>query len=369
MSKLKRKASRKLHILLFLLLSCPLFGEITVEINMPELEEGMAEIEAMLTANITIAAEEIETTVNDLLDKPELTEAFSTAAGMSSSASLQGNGLHPAEYTVIAGAALSLYSETFYPDELVELFEEMDEESDFLFGVNAHLVHGGLTLPVNRILPGARLALSAAYADLSGEDRFYSNIFLQSALGYAPFDKAKLNPSLQWLPLFAQCAASYSSSEVGMSLETGVITEEFEVDPDDGGPLVGQDVTVQLDPTVDLSLQTQIYVLTADLSTAFTLHDFFHIYGGAGFNWSFGGTDIYASTDEDIEVLGYLSDLIVEEGSLSISGSVDGSAPVEFLPYIYGGFQADISTMFLRFPLQYSYDKGISSGLFMGINL
>jgi hypothetical protein len=363
-----RRTTTKLHTFFLLLLTTSLWGEVTVTLTAPELVDGMSSVEAALTASVLTVADEIETTVNDLLDKPELTDAFSSAVILDSSLSLQGTGLSEENVTLSWGATATLFSDTFIPEELSELFEELSEDDDFTFGVSAHLIQSGISFPLKRYLPGSMVTLSAAYADLNDGDYFYRDLFLQGALGYAPFSSFQISRIARWSPLYGQFSVAYNNCEVGINLETGVITEEFEIDPDDGGPLLSYDVTVQLDPTVKLSLQTEMIVLTADFSSAICLRDFFHVYGGFGVSWASGGTDIAVETDEDIEVLGYLSDLIETEGSISISGAVE-STYSGFIPYVYTGFQADISTMYIRIPLQYSYSEGISSGVFMGVTL
>ena len=364
-----RKQFPAVFILVILFYCQRISAEIAVSLEMPELGEGMGRLEALLAENIAPAMAEIDTSVVDLLEKPQLTGAFSTAVGLSSSLPLQGNGMVSSEYSLSLGSYASLYSYTFDTDALEERFSQLSEEDDFEFGVNIHLVNAGFYFPLRKLHPRSSGFVSLAYSDLSGEDIYVRSFFFQTALGHMPFRVKKLNRSFKWSPLYGQIAVSYSSSSLGTEFETGVIEEVFELDPDGNGPLIAQDVSIEIDPLVELGLESRIGTLTAAFSSGITLLDFLHCYIGAGISTAFGRTDIAVDSSDEITILGYLSGLIEEEGRFTISGSVEGSAPVVLLPYFFTGLQVDMSSLFLRIPFQYNPESGISSGISMGVSL
>lgn len=354
-----------------------LTAEISVDLTMPDFKDDISsQLEAMLEENILAAGDDVETTINNLLDKPGLTGAFSSAAASGASIPLQGNIFSP-DGTISFGGYGSFYSYTLDIEELMDDLEDVDEEDDPEVGANIQLIQTGVRLPAEFLPQGFQTGLSAAFADLSNSDFFYQNLTIQGSLAYTPFRKIPLNRSFRWTPLSAQFAATYSGSEIGASLETGTITQEFDYEIDSSGFLPDETITVELDPTVDLSLETQVYVLTADLATGFSLHDFFHFYLGGGVNVPWGKTDIAASTEDEFSISSNIIDSILEvdeegnysTGSIVISGSVEGSSPVQFIPYAYGGFRLDISRIYLNIPIQYTYPDGLASGLFLGVYL
>jgi len=346
-----------------------LAAEISITATMPTLGPGMARLEALLSESLGPSLAEVENTFNDLLDKPELTGAFSTASALNGTLPLQGSLVRASEYSFAFGSYGTLYSNTFDADSLNDQFSDMEEDDDFTFGVNLLLVNTSFTLPLDQLISHTTGYLSLAYADLSSEDYYLKNFFVQAALGYPVLKEIRRRKLLVWTPLYGQCGLSFAYSKIGALVDAGTITDNFELDPDGSGPLLPQNVSVQIEPSGDVGLETHMGTLSFSLSSAISLLETFHYYVGAGISFSLGRTDISVESFENITVLGYLSNLIEKDGSVRVSGNVDGSRPEAVLTYFYTGIQLDVSSIFLNIPFSFSPGSAVSTGLSVGISL
>jgi len=356
---------------LFLLFLTPSFlqAEVRIDIIVPQLRDGMEELEALLAENVGDAALEIEKYVNDFLEKPELTRAFGSATGLT--ASLPAVGLQPlaSSWSFSLGSYASLYSYTLRFDLLSDRLSSLDPEDDFEFGGSVRIINGSFTAPLERVLPRLSLFASVAYADVESDYFFLKDFYLQSSLGYGIFDDREYRSGFKWSPLYLQSGAGFAYHSIGAFIPLGEITREFEADPDGAGPLPPQDVSILLDPDLGIGMQSAIGVLTFSLSTGLSLFDTFHVYAGTGCTVAFGRTDIVLTGDNEVAVLGYLGELVEEPGSVNVGGSVEGSAPHPFTGYLFTGVQLDISKMFIAVPLLFLPGRGLSGGISLGVRL
>lgn len=347
----------------------PLQGEVDVDLRLPELGEGMAQLEALLAENIGPAVSDVETLVNETLDKPLLTLAVGNAVGLSSSMPMLGTLPNSSRYSLSFGGYTALYSYSFDVDALTERFAELTPEDDPEFGAGVTGVSANLTLPLEGVLRGLSLFASLAYSNLVDSEYSLKDLFAQAALGYTPFREVRGQDLFSWIPLHLQLGISFGYNRIGVQVEAGQISEEFEIDPDGGGPLVGQDVEVQINPVVDIGLESRIGTVSFALSTGLRLLDWFSFYLGSGGVISFGRTDIGVESTGEIVVVGYLSKLIEEQGVYSIDGAVEGSSPQALMGYFFGGFQWEISRMFTNVLLLYHPTTGLSGGISLGVSL
>ncbi|MBF9017932.1 MULTISPECIES: hypothetical protein [unclassified Oceanispirochaeta] len=357
-------------ILLFILVFPACLGaEIQVEIAVPQLRDGMEELEALLAENIGDAAVEIENLVNNFLEKPEFTRAFGSAVSMSATLPMLGTQPLASTYSFSLGAYASLYSYTLDVQLISDRLSELNPEEDFEFGGSARLINGSFTFPLEKVLPRLSLFASIGYSDVKSEDYYLKDFFLQTALGYAVFKDLGREDRLSWTPVYIQGGGAYGFHDVGTNIPVGEIIREFEADPDGNGPLPPQDVSILLDPVLDIGMRSNIGCFSFSATTGVSLFNSFHFYLGAGCNLSFGRTDILLSGDNEVTVLGYLGDLVDVPGSISVDGSVEGSSPRPFLGYFFTGIQFDISRMFINIPILILPGKGLSSGISLGVSL
>ncbi len=358
-----------MSLLIIAFLPVRVSADLNVDIKVPELGPGMAQLEGVLAENVLLAADEVKIFAENLLEKPELTRGFGNAVSLVSTVPMLGTLPLASRTSLSMGGYASFYSYTLDESALSERFSNLNEEDDFEIGISARLVNTSLTLPLNRLVPGLSLFASAGYAKLESESFYLNDFFVQTALGYSLFREFGRKNVFRWSPLYLQMGGSYAYHSLGAIISVGTVTQDFTVDPDGKGPLLGQDVTVEVNPVVDLSMLSHVGSYIFAVTTGIRLMDTLHLYIGSGCSLSFGRTDIALSNDNDVIVRGYLSDLVEEEGSIGIDGSVVGSSPRVFMGYFFTGFQLEISKMFINVPILYDPSSGLSTGISLGVSL
>lgn len=357
----------RLSLILLYIISSPIYAQIDVVINTPTLGDGMGNLQALLNANIGSAVSELVTVANDSLDKPAITGAFGSAAGLSRSLPVISSLPQSSRYSASLGGYGGIYSYSLDANEIKSDISSLTPEGDIEFGLSGQLLRTNFTVPMDFFIERLNLFTSLGYLNLTMDDYFIENLSITLAAGYTPIKDIKLHRNIKWKPLTLQGGISYGMNKIGVNIETGVITQEFDMDPDGAGPLLSETVTVELNPTLKMSLDTYIGTLNLSASSGGVFLDFIHLFFGGGINYTFGTTQISVDSNEDITVLGYLSNLIDEPGSISISGGVDGGSPVPLTGYIFSCIQFDISRTFINISALYFPDKGASAGVTFGV--
>lgn len=348
------------NIILFLLFSSlNLYSDVNVEINVPKLGDGMGEIESLLAANIGMAVSELEVIANDTLYKPKLTSSFGKSSAISQLLLMNNNIPQSDRYSLSVGFLTSAYLYTFNFNNISKKIDDLRPEDDFEIGINAQLLNTTVSIP--------HFSISFSYINLEKNNYFFNNVSGALYTSYSLVHEKRFSRTFSWTPLTILGGISVSKSNLGASIDTGVINESFDFDPDGNGPLVSQSVDIELNPTIKLGLDTLVSVINMGVGTGFSFLDFLHFYTGTGFYYSFGKTGISVNTREDIVVMGYFNGLIKEPGSISISGSIDGGSPNEFTGYVFSNIQYDISSMFFNLSGLYHFTNGLGIGLSMGV--
>ncbi len=356
-------------IILFIFPAIPLFPEITVNIIIPELGEGMSELEMILASNIGTAVAEIENMATGTLRKPGITSSCGHAAGLTGIlASSTGKTTVPG-YSFSLGAYASVYSDTYNVDTLSGRLEEFQPEDDFRTGAAVDGLTAEITLPLDFIHPGMDGSFSAGFLNISNDEYNVKTFSLNLTVGYSPFRTRSDHSLYIWTPLILRAGVGYGMNNLGTRISAGLITESFDMDPDGDGPLIGQPITIEVEPVIDLGLESRIGTLSLTLSTSVSFLEILELYGGAGGGLTFGTTGISTDSDSEIAVLGYLSDLIEEEGSVSISGAIEGGTPDPVSAFIFAGLRVHFGTAFISIPFLYEPPSGISAGISLGVLL
>lgn len=344
-----------------LLLNITIFSEISIEINTPQLNDGMERLEAILTTYIGHAVSDLETTVEDTLSKPKLIGAFATSSTLSQTSSMVSTRDLIGNYYFSMGLSAGLYSEVWELQEIESIIDNLTPEDDYEIGANVQLLNLSLAHPW--------VSLHFSYIDLKKNNFFYDSISGGISSSYSPLKKYPLGENWAITPLSIGGGLSYSQSSVGVSVEAGIIGESFDIDPDGNGPLTSQSIEVEMDPVIDVGIITRTGVVNLSLSSTLFLRHIFSFSLGGGVYKSFGegSASVYSSTD--IEVLGYLNGLIESPGSITISGEISSRSPEEFIGYIYTGGRAYFSLVSIGFNALFSPDKGVCLSLTTGISL
>lgn len=369
---MKTSIIKRLIILIFILSSLSLSGliaQVNVDISVPGLGEGMAELEGMLSANTAMAAYEVETMINELLEKPLLTGAFGSAAGISGALPQLGMIPQASEIAVGLGAYGAVYADTFNVSELTERLDDIEPEDDFILGAGLNGISSSVVVPLNNYIPRFSVSASIGYLDTEGDEFSLMDFSFSAAANYSPFRKKALGQLLSWSPLYLQGGLSYSLNELGFTIEGGTFEEDFDLDPDGDGPLLAIPIIVEVEPIIDLVLRSTVIMLSATAGTGLSLVDFFHLTCGMGISLMAGKTEIGLSSSDEITVVGYLSDLIETPGVLTIDGALTGGSPSGLFPYFFGGVQFDFRHFYLNALFLYNPGYGLGGGLSMGVSL
>lgn len=333
---------------------------------MPKLSSGLERLESLLYSNIGDATSELESTALESLEKPKLTGAFGDASALCKSISIISHIPNNTNYSLSIGGAGSLSSYTLDSSELEEDLKDIKPEDDFEIGANIQLLNTSLTLPLEYITPRLAVFTSFSYLDFEYENYYFESLNGTLALSYSVFRSLSPIKYIEWKPITLTGGLSYGRSRLGTKIEAGVISESFDLDPDGDGPLLSQSVEVEVEPTVDIGFNVDSGILIANAATGFTFLDSIHLYFGGGVNLVFGKTEFTINSSSDIRVLGYLSELIEEPGSVIVTGSIDGNSPDLYANYIFSTIQFDISTLFINLSVLYQPSRGISAGISFG---
>lgn len=365
---------RYLFFILMIFSSVRINAQVRVNLVTPTLGSGMSQLEALLVANVGTAASEIETMLNETLHKPELTSSFGKATGLCSSISMMGNIPQFSKYSISIGANASLYSSTLDFEAISSKLVNLQPDDDFQFGIGVQGVNVNFSIPLTFLIEELSFLGSIGYLNISTNEYSISDFSALFSLGYSVFDEIEPSRSFKWNPLSIQIGISYGYNNLGTTIDGGVISETFEADPDSDGPLLPQSVSVELEPLIDIGLESQIGTVLFSLSSGISIFDSFHLFLGGGLNLMFGKTGISVYSEEEITVVGYLSELVEEEGSIKIGGSVSGGSvsggsPTVLLPYCYSGLQVDFSSSFINLTVLLNPKSGISGGISIGVSL
>ena len=342
--------------------------ELQVDIRIPRLQEGMTQIEAMLAANIGIAVIEVEEMASNTLKKDLVTSACGRASGTAGNLGAAGVMASHDRFSMSTGIFVGADLDTFNMDTLTERFDNIQPEDDFSTGAGSRGVAFGSSLPLEILLPGLFLWISGSYMDLEAEEYFVHGWSAGISMGYSPFSK-KGKGFVGWTPLTIKTGAEWGRNNFGTAVEAGLITETFELDLDGSGPLIAEYITIEVEPVIDVALVTEIWTFSCSMSTALDFSDFIEFYLGGGMSYICGSTGISADSESDITVLGYLSDLIETDGSIIISGEVEGGDPAELSWFINSGLIFQFGRVFLNLPFIYKPPEGLGAGLVMGVEL
>lgn len=351
----------KIWIVLFLLLCNPfhIFSDINVEIIMPELGDGMSQIDSLLSQEISGAISELENTVTDALEKPLVIKGFTEAAIINSPISILLNSRSSNNYSFSLGGSTSIYSETLDYSELTDNINGLTAEDDFLIGINGNLISSSISIP--------HFLLDVAYLDFEYQEYFVSVFSIKTSVSTHLFKDYRLNYFLVLEPILLQAGIGYGKYSIGANIKPGVINEVFDIDIDGDGPLPGESVEIDVDPEVNISMDTEIISLNFVASSFVSIFDTLSISIGSGVNIGFYNTDISVATNTNINVLGYLSGLIETPGAVKINGNINGEESTSTNGYIFITSHLQLSSILINSAILYHPNNGLGIGFSCGV--
>jgi hypothetical protein len=341
-------------------------AELEIEITPLTLVEGLYSLEVMANVQIDSALGIIEEYIEEALDKPEVMRGFVNGNAATAPFLIQGRRYQG--FSVWVGANAALAAGVFDVAGIQETLNEFQPEDDFYMGVGLHPLTFCLAVPLDVLLRGLSISAGFGLFKVEYEQIEFESLSVQTALSYSVLQPFAFHRFLAWQGLTLHAGFSYGRNDLSTSLQIDPILQSFNFDPDGPGPLFPILLEVQLAPEIEVGMMTRLFGWPLVASTGFRLLETLTIHGGGGGTFTTGTNGIEVRMDEQIEVLGYLGDLIDEPSSVIISGLYDGPRPKVFHPFVYGGLLLEISLFYLNVSVQYSFDSVLSAGASVGIS-
>jgi hypothetical protein len=175
---------------------------------------------------------------------------------------------------------------------------------------------------------------------------------------------------LAWNAIRLELGGTYLSSTLSMEISPGTISQVIPVDPDGAGPLLAQSATLSVTPTINAGILTSLWGAYLGATTGWTAFHALSFCVGGGITCAQTDSAISVSVDHaEIEVAGYLSNLITENGSISISGTISDYAYFLWGGYLSAGLGFSSGPFSLSIPLIWKIPGGLGAGAFVGIAL
>ena len=216
------------------------------------------------------------------------------------------------------------------------------------------------------------LRAAGGYADAwvtAGEFRFHF-VSIQAG-GVVAWQLGRMPPgqALAWDGLSLRLGFSWLDNRISTKVKLATISQVFSVDADGDGPILPLDVVLKVNPRFDVGLQSQAWAVPLQLSTGLRLAEFLCIGVGIGAMLDGGSAALAVDGTQEIELQGFLNDLISEPGTIKVQGAVKGGKELEFNGFLTGAIQLRTKAFVLSVPLCWRFDNGLSLGLVMGVEL
>ncbi|MDA3850456.1 MAG: hypothetical protein PF447_04220, partial [Spirochaetaceae bacterium] len=362
-----------LFLMLIFKMSSPLFCQSDlVNITPPELTQDndtftdrqLARIEAYLEINLNAIEEEIYLLATDLLNKPQLTYKLSNAQSFTAAMAQQGQLNQQDRSYLGSGLNMSLYTPTFVYDDLEDYALALQPEDDPPRGVAGQLFTLEAGFPIKKI-KGLGVFASAGYTNFSKDLFLFDNHQYQGSIGYSPFRDINISRNFSWDPMFLQGGVSYQYTHIRFKVETGTIVQNFDISPSELLP--SQSVEISVDPLIYAGIEYSSLAIPLSISTQFNFFSNLHLSFGGTFSTAWSQSGITLEGNNDVVILGFLSDLIIQDASVELNGTIDGSRGDNFIGYIWTSLLMDMGHVYLNIPLAYHHPDGLSGGVTLGV--
>ncbi len=333
-------------------------ADLTVVFTAPELESGMASLEAMLQTEAEGFLDEVLKLVEEVVDKPLFMKAFTGAAVTSSLLSGHLGARDGAAFSV--GSSAALWSADWSPAYL-ERLGAISTDDDLEAGAGLQPLFAQAAFSLGGLLPGLDAGVYAGFMDVQGSgfgiQSFSAGLFSGLTL-FAPIEGAR-SRMVSWQGLRLSLGGSYSSGTLSMLVEPGPIYQTIQVDPDGSGPLVALSTTIQVEPSVMAGVRSSVYGVRFLASAGLSLFRSISLVVGAGGSLSAGSSSVSLESTDDVVVLGYLSSLVKTDGTIMISGSTASVKSVLVSPILSAGLGFRVGAFELSVPVVWNIPKGL----------
>jgi hypothetical protein len=355
--------------LLCLLSATDLSAQLQVEITPPELEEGLAQLEALVAVEVNAAAAEVTNFVNSVLEKPGILRGIGDATAAAATLRPNGAPSPDEQYRISIGSTVGVAAEVLHWDTMKDRIERLEQSDDMYVGAGANPLVLSFAFPAARLVSGLWFHTGAGYVDSSSAEFDVRGLGVSAAAGYPVLRGRPLGDYFSHTGVAATLGASVLQNEVSAVIEPGTVRQTFVVDPDGEGPVFGQDVSVEVDPEIEAAIESTVYSFSLGASTGIELLGFLGLSLGGTGEVVFGEASLSLSSDDEIEFNDYLSDLVAEDGQsrLVVSGSTEAvsPAPVQFSAFTALTFR--VSSYEVIIPVSWRSNSGLGGGIFFGV--
>lgn len=339
-----------------------LFAETTVKFTPPELQPGMAGLEAMLESSAEDFNDDISTLIDKSLDKPQFMQGF---AGAASIAVLIPFSPHTtAQRKIAVGSAASVYAENLSPKS-ADQFQSLTPESDIKAGACIQPLVVNVIFPLDRIHQGLTGGASVGFMDAEAGNYGVWAFSAGLSASYLFFKSGK--GIVTWDGISASAGMDFAMNRLTTVIEPGSISQTVPIDGDGNGPLVPFFVTLNIDPTIRAGIETKLFSLKVQATTGVTFFRTVTVFAGGGLSASYAREGISVQMNEEIEVEGYLADLVVKNGTISITGTTAEHDIISGNAFALAGMKFSVGSFEISIPVVWKPMDSLGFGVFMGV--
>ena len=353
-----------IFLILFLITASHLSAQITVEITPIGLTDGLAQIENMVNSETGDTAEAVEDMIDIYAEKPLLFEAMSDALTTTAE-------IFPSlkqfsdNYSIYTGTSAAITSAETDISELGSTLETFTIEEDFYFGAALQGFSAGFTFPADFLLNNLYVSTGFGYSSFYYDEINISSANIRLGASYR-FPGRELNKLIRWNGIGISSGAAWSSNSINTSYPAEDIIQTFSLDPDGAGPVVPFDITIQVSPVIDITYRNNQFTFPLAVSTDLDFFKLIDIAATAGLALTFGSNSIGVSVDDEIEVQGYLADLVDTAPRIVVSGEQTGSRARIITPFAGGSISVRLGRLLLNVPVCWDFKNTLTAGISLG---
>ncbi len=362
--RIRSRISFALAVCLITVFAMPVRAEIAVTIESPVLKSGMASIQAMIEESTRNFALNIESLVNDTVDKPAFLEATSLATAQV--ALVPGAVPSGDQLNISLGSAMAYHSPWLSTSILSEL-DDLDVKNDIEAGACIQPLVLRASLPLDFLVRGLSVSCNAGYMNADSGPFGIHSITAGLSSSYRLVRQKR--GVVAWNGVTLVAGTDFARQNLSVTVGAETISEVIPIDPDGTGPLSPFEATVSVDPVINASVETTLIAGHIGATTGVTFLKALTLFAGAGATAGWSKSSISIDSRDPIEVAGYLGDLIESPGMIGVSGSM-GELQTGFIaPYLTGGLEFAIGSLNLTIPVSYKPFNSIGAGVFVGVKL
>ncbi len=362
--RIRSRISFALVAVLSALSVTPARADIVVTIESPVLKSGMASIQAMIDESTREFALDIESLVNETVDKPDFLEATSLAAAQA--ALVPGAAPAGDRPSISLGSAMAYHS-PWLSTSIVSNLDDLDVKRDINAGVCVEPLVLRAGFPLDFLVRGLSVSCNAGYMNADSGSFGIRSVNAGLSASYRLIERKR--GAVAWNGLVLNAGADIARQNLSVTIEADTISEAIPIDPDGSGPLAPFEATVSVDPVIDAGVETTLIAGHLGATTGVTFLKAITLFAGAGASAGMSKSSITIESNDPIAVAGYLGDLIETPGTIGVSGTVGEHRTGFFTPYFTGGLDFAIGAVRLTVPVSYKPFNSIGAGVFVGVTL